>query len=495
MERKRKFATGIMNSAKNWLSKYPTDLVSAVIGTAEKQGVQVYVVGGTVRDWLRGILARDLDLAVSRNGLIFAKRLADILGATFVPLDIDTGVGRVVWQGYEIDIAEFRDNATDINQDLLKRDFTMNAIAIPFVPPEKNDLSIELIDPVHGQQDIQNTLIRSVYPSSFIDDPLRLLRAYRFAAVTGFALEPEMKRVIQEQASLLKNVSPERVTYELHRIMESDRSGEVVRMLAESGLLWVIFPELQKGAGLEQPPSHHLDVFDHNLATLSAMEELQNNSEKYFPDPGILIRYLSDRRKRVWLKWAALFHDVGKPDALKVRNERITFYNHDRVGIGIITGVGRRLKWSNEDISRISCLVGNHMWPFHLSNVARKDEVSVKAILKLVKTIGDDLPGLFLLAMADSLAGQGPGRPPEIEKELANLLLQIDEVVRNQVDPVLSGPRLITGQDLIEAGLTPGPVFRELLEEVEKAQVSGDVRDRADALKVVKGLIRERSLV
>jgi poly(A) polymerase len=481
-----------MTTSHNWLRKYPKDLVAAIIRTAEKQHSQVYIVGGTVRDLLLGILPQDLDLAVNKDGVSFTENLASLSGGTFVLLDADNGVGRVVWKGYVIDVAEFRDSAIEIDADLVKRDFTINAMAVPLVSQDEYPSSLDLIDPCHGQRDLQNSLIRSVYPSSFIDDPLRLLRAYRFASETGFAIEPQTEQLIRDQASLIKNVSSERVTYELNRIMASKRTGIVVQRLAENGLLWHLFPELKKGAGLEQPASHHLDVFDHNLATLSAMEGLHKSPEEYFPESEILHDYLADDKKRIWLKWAALFHDVGKPDALKIRNERITFYNHDRAGIEIISKIGHRFRWSNEDINGISRLVGNHMWPFHLSNVARSGQVSAKAILKLVKTIGDDLPGLFLLAMADSLAGQGSGRPPKIEKELADLFVQVDDVVKNQVQPVLTGPKLVTGQDLIDIGLTPGPVFRELLEEVEKAQVSGDISDRADALKIIEGIIRER---
>jgi len=483
-----------MTTSHNWLGKYPEDLVSAIIRTAEKQCSQVYIVGGTVRDWLLGILARDLDLAVDKDGISFAENLASLSGGTFVLLDVDNGVGRVVWKGYVVDVAEFRDDAIDILADLQKRDFTINAMAVPLVL--KEDISsLDLIDPCHGLRDLQNSLIRSAYQASFSDDPLRLLRAYRFASETGFEIELHTEKLIREQANLIEDVSPERVTYELNKIMASKRTGIVVEMLAESGLLWHLFPELKKGAGLEQPPSHHLDVFDHNLATLSAMENLQKHSEKYFPENEILRDYLADDTKRVWLKWAALFHDVGKPDALKIRNERITFYNHDRAGIEIILHIGRRLRWSNEDMSRISCLVGNHMWPFHLSNVARTGQVSAKAILKLVKAIDDDLPGLFLLAMADSLAGLGPGRPPEIERELADLFIQVNDVVNNQVQPVLTGPKLVTGRDLIDMGLTPGPLFKEILEKIERYQVAGDIYDRQSALSFVSDLINKEDLV
>jgi poly(A) polymerase len=225
------------------------------------------------------------------------------------------------------------------------------------------------------------------------------------------------------------------------------------------------------------------------------MEEIITNPREFFPGVPILDQYLEDNKKKVRLKWAALLHDVGKPDAMKMRDQRITFYNHDRAGLEICNDIGHRLRWSKEDLSHISCLVKYHMWPFHLSNIARKGEVSSKAILKMVKTIGDDLPGLFALAMADSLAGQGPDRPENIEMELVDLFLKVDEVVRNQIQPVMMGPKLIRGQDLIDLNLTPGPVFREILDEIEQAQVSGEVNDRKQALGLLKQIISERNLL
>jgi poly(A) polymerase len=484
-----------MASGQNWLSKYPEELVSAIKSNAVTQRTNVYVVGGTVRDWLQGILARDLDLAVRENGVAFAQNLALLLRGTFVLLDQKEGVGRVVWEKFIIDIAEFRYGTSQICDDLQKRDFTINAMAFPFCIEHAENEEIGLIDPCSGQEDLNKGIIRAMYDNTFIDDPLRLLRAYRFSSVMGFLVEENSEKIIKRDAHHIEKVSPERVTYELNEIMASERAGETFERLTESGLLWCLFPELQKGEGLEQPASHHLDVFSHNLATLGAMEEVITNPGEFFPGVPILDQYLEDAKKKVRLKWAALLHDVGKPDAMKMRDQRITFYNHDRAGLDICNDIGHRLRWSKEDLSHISCLVGYHMWPFHLSNIARKGEVSSKAILKMVKTIGDDLPGLFALAMADSLAGQGPDRPANIEMELVDLFLKVDEVVRNQIQPVMVGPKLIRGQDLIDLKLTPGPVFREILDEIEQAQVSGEVNDRKQALGLLKQIISERNLL
>ena len=247
--------------------------------------------------------------------------------------------------------------------------------------------------------------------------------------------------------------------------------------------------------GLEQPASHHLDVCAHNIETLAAMEKVLHHPEHFFPAISILDPYLQNTKKKIRLKWAALLHDIGKPDAMKMIDQRITFYNHDRVGLETCRDIGQRFRWSNEDINHISSLVGYHMWPFHLCNASRKGNVTTKAVLRIVKTVGDDLPGLFVIAMADSLAGRGPDRPAHIENELVELLYRVDEVVRNQIQPVITGPKLINGQDLIDLGLKPGPVFRDVLEDIESKQVSGDINTRQQALDILKQIVCDRNLL
>ena len=214
----------------------------------------------------------------------------------------------------------------------------------------------------------------------------------------------------------------------------------------------------------------------------------------FYPDQGQeLVQYLAQDKRTVWLKWAALFHDLGKPAALRLAGERITFYNHERIGAELFAALARRLRWSREKFERIGSLVALHMWPFHLSNVRRKrGAVTARACLKMYKAAEGELAGLFLLAMADSLAGQGPDKPAGMENELAALFTQVLGVCKTQVAPVLAGPRLVTGKDLIAMGLAPGPLFKDILAEVEKAQVEGVVQDRAQALDMVRRFLAGR---
>lgn len=481
--------------AEERLKKYPAALSRAIHDLAGRFGVGVFVVGGTVRDWLAGKEPRDLDLAVSGSALDFAAALARKLRGTYVLLDEGEKTARVVWHAFVIDIAGFRGGAEEIGQDLVQRDFTINALALPFPPqlasaPDQG----QLIDPAGGLTDLRDGIIRALGPACLVDDPLRLLRAFRFFAETGFVIEPQTWQWITGHLPLIHAVSPERISYELDCIMASRHAFRAMRLLKQSAMLGELLPELQLGAGVMQPASHHLDVLDHNLEALGWMERIVAQPADFYPDQGEdLVQYLAVDKRVVWLKWAALFHDLGKPAALRLAGERITFYNHERLGAELFAAVAKRLHWSREKYERIASFVALHMWPFHLSNVRRKrGAVTGRACLKMYKAADDELAGLFLLAMADSLAGQGPEKPPGMEKELAALYTQVLDVCKTQVAPVLAGPRLVTGKDLIAMGLVPGPVFKDILAEVEKAQVEGTVHDRLQALDRVRRFLADR---
>jgi poly(A) polymerase len=187
------------------------------------------------------------------------------------------------------------------------------------------------------------------------------------------------------------------------------------------------------------------------------------------------------------LKWAALFHDLGKPETHRLVEEKITFYSHDQAGAVIFEAIAERLHWAKDDRHGVAQLIALHMWPFHLSNARLRIGITRKACLRLVKAAGEALPDLFLLAMADSLAGQGAGKPEEMEENLAGLFREVHGVYVEYIQPVLANPPLITGHDLIEAfALEPGPAFKEILDGLVVAQVEGLVADREQALAWVK---------
>ena len=481
---------------RDWLGDYPLRLRQALADLARSRREDLFIAGGAVREWLAGRLCHDLDLTVARDAMGWARALARDLGAAFVPLDEEQGVARVVWQGLEIDFCQFRGGAKNLEEDLGLRDFTINAMAVSFAPDSAGLLPpYEILDPTGGRGDFQDHIVRATSDEIFVDDPLRLLRAYRFVAALDFTLESQTLKIIQRDAALITNCAGERIAYETARIMRSAQSHKVFVAMASSGLLQELFPELFAGLGVMQPASHHLDVFSHNLEALARMERLQTEPDRYFPGHGPqMAEYLAQSNKRMLLKWAALFHDLGKPQTLGEKQGRSTFYQHEQAGARQVVVIAARLGWSRANTDMVCSLIRLHMRPFHLNNVLRSDgQVTARACLRLVKAIGDDLPGLFLLAMADSLAGQGPEKPPDMEVALAGLYNDVEAIYREYIQPVLSAERLVDGHDLQkEFKLAPGPLFSRIFEGLQEAQVMGEVSSRQEALAWVGVFISEQ---
>jgi poly(A) polymerase len=478
------------------LQGYPAQLISALFGLERSSG-PLYLAGGTVRDWQLGRPSADLDLVVASGAGACCRLLLSALGrGALIPLgEPKDDTARVVWKGLTIDIAGFRGGAQSIEDDLRLRDFTINAMAIRLVDLVDDVLGPTLIDPLGGSQDLERRMLQVCSDRAFTDDPLRMLRGYRLGAVLGFALSAAALMAIEACSPLITGVAAERIHHELDLIMESEDAQSIITAMAETGLLWHIVPELQRGLAVEQPGFHHLDVFHHSLAALGCMEEILRRPEIYFPGQGpVFTRYAGGKGIRKGLKWSALLHDMGKPYTMEVRPEgRITFYNHDRIGRDLFLGLAERLKWSNEARDVTGGLIELHMHPFHLCNVRRKTPLSRRACLRIWKKAGDHLPGLFLLAMADSLACRGELKPEGMEGELAalfhDLQLTIDRVIR----PVVSGPRLVTGRDLIKRfNLLPGPVFAIIMAELELAMVEGHVHGRKEALDWVEHYLQKK---
>lgn len=479
-------------AAREHIPDYPPQLFKALAQVSEELGREMFVIGGTVRDWLLQIKPNDLDLTVDCDAVRCCRLLIHILnGGTFVPLGTaEEDAGRVVWHGLIIDFSSFREGADSIEADLGLRDFTLNAMGVRFSTFMNQSEEIALIDPLGGLQDLKSGTLRAC-PNAFTSDPLRMLRGYRLWAKFGFLLENETLAAIQKHAALLPRVSVERISYEMDLIMASDRAHEVCSAMAESGLLFQVIPILADGVGVEQPPSHHLDIFGHSLAALGNMEKILANPGLFYPQCAeFLQEYLSRPGIREVLKWSAFLHDLGKPATREIREDkagRITFYNHDEVGRELVQKLGHELRWSGEKRERVAALTGMHMHPFHLCNVRRKERLSKKACLKLSKRAGEDLIGLFFLAMADSLAGKGELKPEAMEEELGVLLCEVLETYIQHIAPALKGPRLLTGKDLIEHfSLTPGPEFSKILNGLQEAQVEGEVRNRTEALDWVE---------
>lgn len=467
-------------------------VLDCLIDCAEKRGHRVYLVGGAVRDMMIEACVEDLDFAVESGALALLHEVRrTIRCGTVIELgDAVNDTARLVCRRVSIDVSGYRHGAVSIEEDLVLRDLTINSMAVLL-----DDLlqpgGMHLIDPLGGRKDLARKLVRAC-PGCFDDDPLRMVRAYRFAAQLNFTIDGTTIDEIEAKALLLEGIAPERISHELDIIMTTPRAYATVLEMRTTGLLHVLIPELYEGRYVQQPPFHHLDVMEHNLQTLNYAERIIAEPHKYFRDcETIDFAAAVQGEGCLELKWAALLHDVGKPVTRAIDEQkggRITFYNHDERGADLVSDIGERLRWSGSRVKRVAALVRMHMHPFHLTNVLlQNEELSKRAKLKICKRAGRDLTLLFMLAMADSLAGQGPEKPAGIERQLALMFKDLIEFYEASVQPVIQGPKLLTGHDLIATfGLEPGPHIGDLLEAVEAAAVEGLISTGSEALAWVE---------
>jgi poly(A) polymerase len=418
-----------------------------------------------------------------------ARDLAEALGGTYVLLDETERTARVVWREEILDLAEFR--APTLEGDLAGRDFTLNALAVDLNALLGAGPAV-LIDPRGGLPDLARGELRMVAAENFHHDPLRLLRAYRFAATHGFQITPETTAAIRRAAPEFSRVAGERVHQELFLLLAAPSAAPVLEAMEAVGLLSQVFPELDGMKGVEQNGYHHLDVYGHSLEAVAFLEEVLAAPAAYFGEMAAeVVRYAAKPPKPVLLKIAALFHDAGKPQVQGRRShpERYTFYFHEKVGLEIFSRVALRLRCSQTEIKTVSALIQMHMRPFLLLPAFRERELSFRALGRLVRAARPELPGLFALAMADSLAGQGPLKPADCEAVLADLADAALQFLKERLEPQERHPKLVSGHDLIRLQLTPGPRFRQLLTAVEEAQWEGLIQTREEALEMVRRLL------
>jgi poly(A) polymerase len=447
-------------------------------------GVDIFLVGGLVRDWLLGQETQDVDLTLSREALTIARLFADRTGGTFVLLREEGEMARVITKGRTFDFSNFR--GPDLEADLKGRDFTINTICLSlsraFVPGEWIPY-----DPLKGIRDLEDKLLRMSNPDCFQQDPLRMLRAFRFSAQLGLTIDSETSQAITKNAPALIRSAPERIHYEWLLLLSQSNSFISILAMEEAGLLEVLFPEMGPIKGIRQDRYHHLDVFQHSLLTFQFMEKL---TQRHISIPADLeaevISFLKQKKNLACLKWAALVHDLGKATTGKEKKGHLTFYGHAEVSQRLFNPIAERYRLSNREKTFIQKIIDGHMRPLYLVNEESRGHLAPRALNRFVREASDELSGFFLLALADSLAAQGSQKPKDLEDRIMNLwrkaLLIRDEWIR----PQAKNPPLISGNDLIELGLKPGPLFKTLLSKINEEQLEGTVQSREEALDWIK---------
>jgi poly(A) polymerase len=455
--------------------------------TLQGEVPRLYLVGGVVRDWLLGKETRDIDI-VCRNAQKISETIARVKNATVVAFEkkADEPCYRIIDRDHKefvIDISEMRGD--NINEDLKCRDFCINAIAMEIIP---EGVSTILIDPLGGQNDLKQRLIRLCSDHAIKDDPLRMLRAIRFSAELGFTIENDTTISISEQAFRLKESAPERIMSEMLRIFTVPNCTPYIQKMDQLGLLEVVFPEIQPMKACSQNSYHHQDVWNHSISVLKNCETILNDTESYFGDQSCFVLGCLIKNDRIpLLKMAGLFHDIGKPSTRKVKAEsgRITFYGHDAKGKVVLSDMAVRLRMSNKNRMLLEMLAGEHLHVINLSEFG----VKKSTIVRFFRKLGDDAILSVILSMADTRSKMGPSAIESKKKTHLDWCRKIIAEYFSSIKKQIEGKNLINGKDLINLGVLPGPDMGKILTKTREAQDSGLLRNKQDALDFVKLII------
>jgi len=442
-----------------------------------------YLVGGSVRDALLGRAATDFDIAVSHPPEKFARQFAKNTGGHLVKLGKPGKmIYRVVSKDSFFDISPV--NGSSIQEDLGKRDFTINAMA--------HSLSSgELIDPFGGRRDLVSKTIRMVAPTLFDGDPVRLMRAYRMEAVLGFAIEPETVSVIKKDASKITESAGERIRDELFKILAVARSHGVISRMGSAGLLQSVFPELGTLMGCTQNRYHQYDVFNHTLHALAHLENLLIDPSQILPGSSKLLKITLDETEKRNLKLAMLLHDIGKPSTRTVDEKgNVHFYGHGRRSAEMAVKTGYRLRLSTQDLRFTDFVIRHHIRPLYLFFAHQKNTLTKKGKTRFFLKCGGYTPFLLMHTIAD-IRGKGTRKDPRnnLFYEFAlELLREYTESFR----AASSRPPLINGHDLMdEFQLKPSPLFKKILNRIEASRLAGEIKTRQSALRLAEKLLKQ----
>ncbi|MEW6101040.1 MAG: HD domain-containing protein [Candidatus Omnitrophota bacterium] len=454
----------------------------------------LFLVGGYLRDLYlnRQKQNPDLDFCLSRQAINFGKGLAKNLRAGFVVLDKEHGAARVVKKikdkVYTLDFTDFRGKT--LEEDLLHRDFTFNALALDlekvFTSGSIRDL---IVDPLGGREDLKKKIIRVVDKCAFIEDPLRILRAFSFSCLFGFKIDDATLKLAKLSKCDLAKVSSERIRDEFFKIFSSSDSYHCFLMLDKLKILELIFPEAKGMRGIGQGPYHHLDVWQHTLETINELENLLRELKNNRKVQDYLDEVISaDRKRSSLIKLGAFLHDIGKPKTLRRHEGKITFHGHERVGMRLAEEIFRRLKLSNEEINSLKKIILCHLRPGYLAD---NQTITPRATFRFFRDAQDEAVSVLLISVADQRATKGPLTTKSSRRHHEETAFGLIKKYFKKKEEKKE-PRLLDGHDIMKAlKLSPSPVVGKILSELEELQAIGRIKTKAEALRQAKKLVNK----
>ncbi len=460
-----------IKSAKK--SEYLTELqdhpvLLRIRDIAAEAGVEVYAVGGFVRDFFLKKRVKDIDFVVVGDGVAFARLVARALKTRQVAVYRKFGTAMVRYRSYQLEFAGARKESyshdsrkpvvepTDLMTDLDRRDFTINAMAVSLAP----DTWLRLVDPFDGRHDLQKKLIRTPLDpeATFSDDPLRIMRGLRFATQLGFAIEPQTFAAMRAMRDRLEIISQERITDEFMKIVLSDKPSRGFKLMDEAGVLEFFFPEFVKLKGVEEREGfQHKDVFDHTLQVLDNIARVTNKPE---------------------LRLAALMHDIAKPKTKQFREGKgWTFHGHEELGARMIPAIYKRMRLPVDWMKYAQKLTRLHLRPIALT----EEECTDSAYRRLLFLAGEDLEDLLTLCRAD-ITSKNPKRRKKHLQNFEFVVKRLNEVEEKDRMRAFQSP--IRGDEIMAlCDIPPGPLVGKIKTRIENAILDGEIENDYQAAK------------
>ena len=484
------------------LKKDLPDILSIVRSITTQMRSDAYLVGGFIRDSLLKRESHDLDLSVSGNSVQIGMQVAVALNGKYVLLDKATGVARVILKkGGQQMYLDFSSFSGDIEEDLARRDFTINTMAINIKGFDGNIKNI--FDPYSGKKDLKQRRIRAVNPDIFKLDSSRLLRAVWLAFTLNFTIEKKTEKLMLKDGSLVGTTSGERIREELLMLLSLPASYKALCYMDRINLLTAIIPELQNLKKVQQPKEHLWDVFNHSMETVATLEFLLRESEWRY-NIGHLLTYTNwskgllkhfnkkvsaQSNRRQILKLAGLLHDLAKPATKKFdATGKMRFIGHASEGAELAGVILKRLRFSSKEINTIKILICHHLRPAQVTN---DNLPSQRAVYRYFRDTGEFGIDVLFLALSDLLATRGPEldiRESQRHNDLAKFMLKEHQKQGKKFLP----KKFLDGSDLMSIfGLSPGPMIGQLLNLVAESQAAGEISSREEAIDLVVSKLKK----
>lgn len=458
------------------------DKNSQIILELLPEKAEVYIVGGYLRDYVLNIKTYDIDYALIGVDIIeFAQKFAKKTEGHFVLLDEENEIARVVMpdKKHYVDFAKCVGKS--ITEDLSRRDFSINAMAYDIKKHEWINLYKSL-------DDIKNKTIRIFDVQNILDDPLRILRAYRFASKYDFKIDENSQEILNTHYKLMNknNIAKERIQVEFLKLLEGEHSAEILQIMKNNKFLYELFDELELQEDVPPNPHHHLKLIDHSIETVKQLEHLIKDEPEWVQQH-LNQDFIPTISRFAFLKLATLLHDLGKPQTWEIDSEsgRHRFIKHDEIGAKMAQKMLKKLKYSNNQIKYIAKLIKHHIYPSHLL----QSESTEKAILRMFRRLESETIDIILLAKADRLSAKGEDITEAIIEKNMSGLCELLEKYKAEKETLQPLEKLISGDEIMKIlNIKADKNLGNIIKELKEAQLSGEVITKDDAIKFLLNL-------